>query len=263
MNKQIHPLSVVHPDAQLGQNVVVEPFAVINGDVVIGDNCTVSSHAVIADGVRIGNNCRIFHGAILGAIPQDLKFENEQSLLEIGNNVVIREYCTLNRGTKANYKTVIGDNCLLMAYVHVAHDCVIGNNCILANNVNLAGHIQVGAFTVLGGLTAVHQFVKIGEHAMLSGGSLALKDVPPYIKAARNPLGYAGINSTGLRRRGFSTESIHEIQNIYRLLFVRGYNTSQALHIIENDFPVSPEKDSILGFIRASDRGLLKGFRAS
>ncbi len=257
----IEHLRYIHPEAKIGKNVQIEPFVTIGKDVVVGDNTWIGPNVSIFDGVRIGENCKIFPGAVVGAIPQDLKFDGESSTLEIGNNVIIREYCTLNRGTKANHKTEIKDNCLLMAYVHVAHDCIINENCILANNVNLAGHIELGQHVVLGGLTAIHQFVKIGDHAFLGGGSLVGKDVPPFVKAARKPLSYVGINSVGLKRRGFTPDQINQIQDIYRILFVKGYNTRQAIEKIEEEIPNTPERDTILTFIRDSDRGLMKGFR--
>ena len=254
-------MNIVHPEARIGSDVEIGPFTTIAQDVEIGDGCKIASNVTIMDGTRIGKNTRIFPGAIVGAVPQDLKFEGEESLLEIGDNVTIREYCTINRGTKANYVTRISDNVLLMAYVHVAHDCVIGKNCILANNVNLAGHIEVGDYAILGGLTAVHQFVKIGEHSMVSGGSLVRKDVPPYVKAAREPLCYVGVNSVGLRRRGFTNDQINHIQDIYRILYVHGNNTTQALQIIEATVKSTKERDHILSFIRNADRGIMKGFR--
>ncbi len=254
-------LRVIHPNANIGQNVTIEAFTTIAEDVVIGDGTWIGPNVSIMDGVRIGKNCRIFPGAIIGAIPQDLKFEGERSILEIGNNVTIREYCTLNRGTKASHTTYIGNNCLLMAYVHVAHDCFIGDFSILANNVNLAGHIEIGKNAILGGLSAVHQFVKIGEHVMVGGGSLVRKDIPPYVKAAREPISYAGVNSVGLRRRGFTSEQINNIQDIYRILFVKGFNTSQAIHVIETTMDATPERDLILEFVRNADRGIMKGFK--
>ena len=252
---------LIHPGAQMGQNITVEPFVTIAEDVVIGDNTWIGPHVTILNGVRIGENCRIFPGSVIGGIPQDLKFKGEQSIVEIGNNVTIREYCTINRGTMANYKTEIHDNCLLMAYVHIAHDCVIKRNVVLANNVNLAGHIEVGEYAILGGLTAVHQFVKIGEHAFVGGGSLVRKDIPPFVKAAREPISYAGVNSVGLRRRGFSSEQINHIQDIYRYLFVKGNNTRQALNIIETTIEATKERDRIIEFIQGADRGIIKGFR--
>lgn len=253
----------IHPEAKIGKNVEIGQFSTIAADVEIGDGTWIGQNVTIMDGVRIGHDCRIFPGAILGSVPQDLKFEGEQSILEIGDNVTIREYCTLNRGTKANYKTVISNNCLLMAYVHVAHDCILEEHVILANNVNLAGHIEIGKYSVLGGLTAVHQFVKIGEHCMVGGGSLVRKDIPPYVKAAREPLAYVGVNSVGLRRRGFSAKEVHHIQDIYRVLFVKGYNVSQALETIEATIKATAYRENILGFIRDGDRGVMKGFRQS
>lgn len=249
----------IHPLAKIGENVEIGSFTSIDADVVIGDGTWIGPHVTIMNGARIGKNCKIFPGAVVSAIPQDLKFNNEESILEIGDNVTIREYCTLNRGTVANYKTSIGSNCLLMAYVHVAHDCMIGNNCILANAVNMAGHVTVGDFAILGGMTAVHQFVHIGGHVMISGGSLIRKDVPPYVKAAREPLSYVGVNSVGLSRRGFSNEDISIIQKIYRTLFVKGHNISQAVKTIA-EFESSIYKDEILDFIQNSERGIMKGY---
>ena len=252
----------IHRNAKIGRDVHVGPFTTIEEDVVIGNGCRIGANANILNGTRIGDNCQIFPGAVVGAAPQDLKFEGESSTLEIGNNVTIREYCTINRGTKASFKTSIGDHSLLMAYVHVAHDCVIDHHCILANNVNLAGHIHIGHHTVVGGLVAVHQFVKIGEHVMIGGGSLVRKDVPPFVKAAREPLSFVGVNVTGLKRRAFTQSQIHAIQDIYRLLFVRGYNITQAVGVIKDTIADSPEKDLILEFVDQSERGIMRGFRA-
>lgn len=252
---------IIHPSASLGENVTIEPFVTIAKNVEIGNNTWIGPHVTILEEVRIGDNCKIFPGSVIGGIPQDLKYNGEDSIVEIGDHVTIREYCTINRGTRANYKTYIGDHCLLMAYVHVAHDCIVKHHAILANNVNLAGHIEIGEFAILGGLTAVHQFVKIGEHAFVGGGSLVRKDIPPFIKAAREPLSYAGINSIGLRRRGFSSDEINHIQDIYRILFVRGYNTRQALKIIETSIRVSTLRDRIVEFVNNADRGVMKGFR--
>ena len=209
---------------------------------------------------RIGKNCQIHPGAVVSGIPQDLKFEGENSTLEIGDNTIVREFCTLNRGTNANGTTKIGSNCLLMAYVHVAHDCEIGDHCVLANNATLAGHIIVGNWVTIGGKVAIHQFVKIGDHVMIGGGSLVRKDIPPYVKAAREPLSYVGVNSIGLKRRGFSSDQIHRMQDIYRLLFVHGKNYNSALDLIREDLESSEEKDSILNFLEQSERGVLKGF---
>lgn len=252
---------IVHPNARIGENVEIKPFTTVAEDVVIGDGTWIGPNVTVMDGTRIGKNCKIFPGAILGAVPQDLKYVGEETTLEIGDNVIIREYCTINRGTKANLVTRIDDHALLMAYVHVAHDCVIGKHCILANNVNLAGHIEIGDFSILGGITAVHQFVKIGDHTMVGGGSLVRKDVPPYVKAAREPLCYVGVNSIGLRRRGFTNEQINHIQDIYRILYVQGNNTTQALEIIDTTVQSSKERDHIMSFIRNAHRGIMKGFR--
>lgn len=253
----------IHPNAQIGNNVKIASFVTIEEDVVIGDNCEIGANVSVLNGTRMGEGSRVFPGAIISSIPQDLKFGGEQTLLKIGRNVTIREYCTINRGTMANYSTDIGDNCLIMAYCHIAHDCVIRENCILSNCVNLAGHINIGPKTVLGGLTAVHQFVRIGDHVMVGGGSLVRKDVPPYVKAAREPLSYAGVNSIGLKRRGFSTGQIDNIRDIYRILYVKGYNTTQALEEIEGSIHDTPEKSNIIKFIKKADRGIIRGLRSN
>lgn len=253
----------IHRNAKIGRDVQVGPYTTIEEDVVIGDGCRIGANASILNGTRMGNNCQVFPGAVIGAAPQDLKFGGEYSTLEIGDNVIIREYCTINRGTKANFKTSIGDNTLLMAYVHVAHDCLIGHNCILANTVNLGGHIRLGHHAVIGGNVGVHQFVKIGDHAMVGAGIIVRKDVPPFVKAARDPISFVGVNVTGLKRRGFTQEQIHAIQDIYRILFVRGFNITQAISMIKESIPASPEKSSILEFLDQSERGIMRGFRAN
>ena len=212
------------------------------------------------EGSRIGENCRIFPGSVIGAIPQDLKFDGENSEAIIGNNTTIRECVTINRGTNYSGKTEIGQNCLIMAYSHIAHDCKISNNAIIVNSVQLGGHIEVGEWAIIGGLSAVHQYVKIGKHSMISGGALVRKDVPPYTKAAREPLSFVGINSVGLRRRGFKSEKIIEIQNIYRTIFQSKLNNTQAIDKLEAEFPVSKERDEIIDFIRDSGRGIMKGY---
>jgi len=255
------PFSYIHPQAQIADNVVIEPFVTISKNVEIGEGTWVGPNVTIMEGAKIGKNCKIFPGAVISAVPQDLKFGGEDSTVEIGDNVVIREHVTINRGTKFSNKTVVGNNCLLMAYVHVAHDCIIGDNCILANSVNLAGHIEIGNYAILGGMTAIHQFVKVGDHAFISGGSLINKDVPPFVKAARTPLSYVGVNSVGLRRRGFSSEQINHILDIYRILFVHNSNMTKAINIVEANVTSSDEKDIILAFIRDSVRGIMKGFR--
>jgi UDP-N-acetylglucosamine acyltransferase len=256
----IQPLAYVNPGAKIAQNVVIDPFVVIHKNVEIGEGTWIGANVTIMEGARIGKNCKIFPGAVISAIPQDLKFEGEDTLTVIGDEVTIRECVTVNRGTKDKWKTEIGDYSLLMAYVHVAHDCMIGKHCILANSVQLAGHVIVQDYAIIGGISAVHQFVNIGTHAMISGGSLVRKDVPPFTKAAREPLSYEGVNSVGLRRRGFSPETIAEIQEIYRILYLRGYNNAQALKKIEAEMPATNERDEILGFIKESDRGIMKGY---
>ncbi|HRI02036.1 MAG TPA: acyl-ACP--UDP-N-acetylglucosamine O-acyltransferase [Saprospiraceae bacterium] len=252
-------MSNINPKAVLGEGTIVEQYATIGGDVVIGKNCWIGPYVTIMNGARIGDNVKIFPGAVISAIPQDLKYNNEETTLEIGNSTIIREYCTLNKGTVASKTTKIGSNCLLMAYVHVAHDCFIGNNVILANNVNLAGHIDIDDYAILGGLTAVHQFVKIGKHVMIGGGSLVMKDVPHYVKAARNPLSYEGVNSVGLKRRGFSQDRIHAIHEIYRYLFVKNRNITTGKQMVYTDLPDSEDKQLILEFIQRSERGIMKG----
>lgn len=256
----IQPLAYIHPQAKIADNVVVEPFAVIHKDVEIGEGTWIGSNVVIMDGARIGKNCRIFPGAVISGIPQDLKFAGEVTTVEIGDNTTIRECVTINRGTKDKYKTVIGSNCLIQAYSHIAHDCVVGNYCIFSNSTTLAGHVTIGDNVVLAGLVAIHQFVHVGSHAFVTGGSLVRKDVPPFVKAAREPLSYVGINSVGLRRRGFTPEQINEIQEIYRLLFVKNNNVTKALDIIEAEIQPTEIRDEIVDFIRSSNRGVMRGF---
>lgn len=258
-----YPLANVHPEAVIGSNVVIEPFATVQKDVVLGDGCWIGPNAVICDGARLGKNVKVFPGASVSSIPQDLKFAGEKTETFIGDNTVIRESVTISRGTLDKHKTVIGKNCLLMAYVHIAHDCIIGNNCIFANAVQVAGHVTIEDWAIIGGASALHQFVKVGAHVMLSGGSLVRKDVPPFTKAAREPLTYAGVNSIGLRRRGFTTEKISEIQEIYRYIFLKGLNNSKALDAVERELPASTERDYIVNFIRSSERGVMKGFTTS
>lgn len=254
------PLANIHPEAQIGENVTIEPFATIHKNVVIGNGCTIGANVVIMDGARIGNNVTIFPGAVLSAIPQDLKFKGEDTTLEIGDNTVIREFATLNRGTQAKGKTIIGKNCLIMAYVHVAHDCIIGNNVILVNCVQLAGEVEVGDFAILGGSTIVHQFCRIGAHVMTQGGLMLGKDIPPYVRSARHPASYVGLNSIGLKRRNFTTESINKIQDIYRILFTERLNFTNAVNKIKAEIPESKEKEDILEFLKGSERGIIQGY---
>ena len=254
------PLAYVHPQAKLASTVVVEPFVFIDKNVEIGEGTWIGPNVTIMEGARIGKNNKIFPGAVISAVPQDLKFDNEDSIVRIGDNNIIREFVTVNRGTIANMETVIGDNNLIMAYVHVAHDCIVGNNCILANATTLAGHITVEDFAIVGGMVAVHQFVNIGAHSMISGGSLVRKDVPPFAKAGREPVSYVGINSIGLRRRGYTSAKINEIQSIFRILFQKKNNVSQAVRVIEAEMPASPERDEIISFIQNSKRGIMRGY---
>ncbi len=221
MNREqvnIHPLAVVDDQAIIGVGTVVQAFAVVEADVQVGSDCTIMSHAVVKNGTRMGDACTIFHGAVVGADPQDLKYAGESTFVKLGDRVVVREYCTLNRGTAANTDTIIGDDTLLMAYVHVAHDCIIGHHCILANAVTLAGHVEIGHYVTIGGMSAVQQFVKIGDHVYLGGACKVRKDVPPFIKAAREPLKYIGVNKIGLQRRGFTDERIDNIRKFYENL---------------------------------------------
>jgi len=254
------PLAYIHSYTNVARNVVIEPFVTIEKNVSIGEGTWIGSNVTIMEGAQIGKNCRIFPGAVISAIPQDLKFNGEYSLTIIGNNCTIRECATINRGTSASGKTIVGDDCLIMAYAHIAHDCIIGNNCIIVNSVSLGGHVKIGDFAIIGGLSAVHQFASIGKHSMVSGGSLVRKDVPPYVKAAREPLSFVGINSIGLRRREFSDSKIKEIQDIFRILYQKNLNNTQAILKIETEIDASPERDEIISFVQNSGRGIMKGF---
>lgn len=255
----ISNLAYIHPKAKLGNNITVEPFAMIYGDVEIGDNCWIGSNSVIMDKSRIGKNNRIFPGAVIGAIPQDLKFKGEDSLVEIGDNNTIREFVTINRGTVDRMTTKIGNNNLLMAYTHLGHDCILGNNIIIANSGNLAGHITIEDFVIIEGIVAAQQFVNIGAHSFIAGASLVRKSVPPYVRVAREPLQFIGVNTVGLARRGFNKDLIKSIEDIYRIIFVRGHNLSNALEIVETEIPDSVEKNQILEFIRQQKDGIIKG----
>lgn len=255
------PLAYVHPEAKIAANVVIEPFVNIEKNVEIDEGTWIGSNVTIMQGARIGKNCRIFPGAVIAAIPQDLKYDGEDTLVIIGDHVTMREFVTINRGTKAKGETIVGNNCLLMAYVHIAHDCIIGNNVILANAVNLAGHIEIEDNAIIGGMSAVHQFVHIGKHIMIAGGTMVTKDVPPYAKAGREPISFVGVNSIGLRRRGFTNEQINFIHEIYRNLYLKGRNISQAVGFIEANMPINAERDEILNFIQNSQRGIMRGYR--
>ncbi len=253
------PLAYVHPDAKIASNVVIEPFVTIDKNVEIGSGTRIGSNVTILEGTRIGENCNIFPGAVIGAVPQDLKFKGEESLVVIGNNTTIREFVTIHRGTSAKGRTVIGDNCLIMCYCHVAHDCRLGNNVIMANATQLAGEVEIDDYAILGGGTLVHQFTHIGAHIMVQGGSKVNKDIPPFVTAAREPICYAGINSIGLRRRGYTNEQIANIQEIYKIIFAPEFNITEALEKIETELPATKERDEVVLFIRNSSRGILRG----
>ena len=253
------PLAVVHPEAKIGQNVTIDPFAVIEKDVVIGGNCHIYSHAVILDGARIGDNCSIFPGAVIAGIPQDLKFKGEQTTAEIGKNTTIRECVTINRGTASKGKTIVGSDCLIMAYSHIAHDCVLKDHIILGNASQIAGEVEIDDFAIVSGGSLVHQFTRISKHVMVQGGSRIGKDIPPYTLIGRDPIVYCGINIVGLRRRGFTNQQVFLIQDIYRTLYTRGLNNTEAIKAIETEYEASEERDLILNFIKTSERGIVRG----
>lgn len=254
------PLAYVHPAAKIHSSVVIDPFVTIDQNVEIGEGTRIGSNVTILEGARIGRNCTISPGAVIGAIPQDLKFRGEETYAVIGDNTTLREYVTVNRGTASKGRTVVGNNCLIMAYSHIAHDCCVGNNIIISNATQLAGEVIVDDYAIIGGGTLVHQFCHLGSHIMIQGGALINKDVPPYVKAAREPISYAGINSIGLRRRNFSSDTIREIQDIYRYLYLSGLNVSDAVARIEAELPATPERDEIIMFVRNSKRGIIKGY---
>lgn len=256
----ISPLASIHPNAKLGTNVSIDPFAVIHDNVTIGDDTHIMSHAVIMPFSRIGKNCRIFPGAVIGGVPQDLKFIGEETTAEIGDHTTIRECVTVNRGTKDKWKTTIGSHCLLMAYAHVAHDCTVGNHVILANAVQLAGHVEIGDYAIIGGLAGAHQFTRIGAHTYIAGHTVIRKDVPPYVKAAREPMSYMGLNIVGLQRRNFPQEQIDTISRIYHLLFVGNHSTSTAVRLINEQIPDGEIRNDILQFIEASKTGIIRRY---
>jgi UDP-N-acetylglucosamine acyltransferase len=254
----ISPLASIHPEAKIGEGVEIGPFVTIDKDVEIGDGCVIDASATICQYTKLGKNCHVFPSAVIGAIPQDLKFHNEVTWTIIGDNCVLREFVTVHRGTFSKGQTVIGNNNLIMAYCHVAHDCILHNNIIMSNTTQLAGEVEVDDFAIIGGGTLVHQFSHIGSHVMVQGGSKINKDIPPYIIAAREPIAYCGVNSVGLNRRGFTPEQIHTIQEVYRLIYQGGMNTTQALDHIEASMPASAERDTVVAFVRASTRGIVR-----
>lgn len=257
---KIHPLAAVDRSARIGDNVEIGPFCSVAADVEIGEGTRLLSNVTIMDGARIGRNCLIFPGAVISAIPQDLKFHGEETTAVIGDNCVLRECVTVNRGTDSKGTTIVGDNCLLMAYCHVAHDCHLSNNVIMSNATQLAGEVQVDECAVIGGGTLIHQFCHIGAYVMIQGGALINKDIPPFIKAAREPIAFAGLNIVGLRRRGFTAEQMHEIQDIYHILFQSSLNTTDAVRRVVETMPETPVRERIVGFVRSSERGILKGY---
>lgn len=252
-------LANIHPDAKLGENVKIDPFVTIEADVEIGDGTWIGPNAVIMNGARIGKDCKIFPGAVIAGIPQDLKFKGEETTVVIGDNTTIREYVTVNRGTAAKGTTVVGSHCLLQSYSHVAHDCFLKDRVILGSYAGLAGEVEVDEFAIISPYSAVHQFCRIGRHAFVAGGSLVRKDIPPYIIVANEPLSFAGVNSVGLKRRGFDIDNVNEIQQVFRYIYQRGLNNSQALEAIEKEMDQSAERDEIVAFVKASDRGIVRG----
>ncbi len=255
----ISKLAYVSTNTSIGENVIVEPFSTIYEDVVIGARTKIHPNVTIYPGTRIGEDCEIFPGAVIGVIPQDLKFEGEYTTVEIGNNTIIRECVTIHRGTKDKWKTTIGDNCLLMTYVHVAHDCQIGNNVILASYVGLSGHVTIDDFAILEGTVVAQQFVHIGSHTFIGGASLVRKDIPPFIKAAREPLTFIGVNAVGLRRRGYSDEQVKEVEDIYRMLYIQNNNISKGIEAIKENMADTAIRKLILDFVEGSDKGIIRG----
>lgn len=255
----ISPLAQVSPNAKLGEGVIIDAFSTIHDDVVIGAGTRIHSNVNIYPGARIGENCEIYPGAVISVVPQDLKFDGEYTTVEIGDRTVIRECVTIHRGTKDRWKTTVGNDCLLMTYVHIAHDCQIGNNVIMASYSGLSGHCVVGDYAILEGRCGSQQFVHVGAHSFVAGGSLIRKNVPPYVKCAREPLTYAGINSVGLRRRGYTDEQVREIEDIYRIIFVQNNHVTKSLDIVKETIADSPIRREILSFIEASDKGVIKG----
>lgn len=256
------PLASIHPEAQIAANVEIGPFVTIQKDVVIGEGTVIHPNVTIMEGARIGKHCQIFPGAVISAVPQDLKFKGELTTAEIGDYTTLRECVTVNRGTASRGKTVVGSHCLIMAYAHVAHDCILKDYIILGNGTQLAGEVEIDDHAIISAHVLVHQFSRIGAHVIVGGGSRISKDVPPFVKMHHAKQAYAGINSVGLRRRQFSNEKINEIQSIYRLLFQSGLNNTKAVERIEADIAASPERDAIIGFVRSSQRGIIKGFVA-
>lgn len=254
------PFAYIHPAAKLHPSVVIDPFVSIDQNVEIGEGTHIGSNVTIMEGARIGKHCNIFPGAVISGIPQDLKFNGEETTAIIGDHTTIRECVTVNRGTASRGKTVVGSHCLIMAYSHIAHDCKIGDNVIMSNATQVAGEVVIDNFAVIGGGTLIHQFCHLGEHIMIQGGAHINKDIPPFVKAGRDPIAFTGINSIGLRRRNFTNDQIRDIQEIYRYLYLSRLNVSDAVDRIEAELPATPERDLIIEFIRNSKRGIVRGY---
>ena len=257
-NEGIHPTAIVDPKTELGNNVTIGPYSIIESDVRIGDGCRIASNVLIGSGARLGKNVEIHHGAVVGTVPQDLKFGGEKTTAEIGDNTVIREYVTVNRGTVDRLKTIVGSDCLLMAYAHVAHDCVLGDKVIMANAVNLGGHVKIDDWAIVGGLVPVHQFTRIGKHAMIGGGFRVVQDVCPFALMAGCPLRVVSVNHVGLSRRGFSEETIKTLKAAFKILFRSKLNTSRALSRVEEEIEMIPEIAEVIEFFKTSERGVVK-----
>ena len=255
----ISEMSVVHADARIGEGVTISPFSTVEADVEIGTGTWIGPNVTILNGARIGAHCNIFPGAVIGGVPQDLKFAGEKTTAVIGDHTTIRECCTINRGTTDRMTTKVGSHCLLMAYTHIAHDAFVGDHCVLADCASIAGHVTIVDWVIIEGVVAVQQFVRIGQHAFVAGGSLVRKNIPPFVKVAREPLSYIGVNAIGLRRRGFPDEFVRAVEDIYRTLYVTGGNMSKAIKVAEMELPISDAKGTILDFIRASDKGIVRG----
>lgn len=254
----IHPTAIIESGAVIGKNISIGPYSLINSNVIIGDDCEIGSHVVLRPGTRIGNGCKVLHHAIIGEVPQDLKFGGEETTAEIGDRTVIREFATINRGTKAHGKTLVGSDCLIMAYVHLAHDCIVGNDVVIANATNIAGHVEIQDWVIIGGMVGIHQFVKIGQHSLIGGHYRVTKDIPPYIIAAGEPLKFEGINHIGLKRRGFSSESVKSLKHAYNLIYNSPYNVSDAINKIREEEVQSPEVQNVIDFIKTSERGIIR-----
>lgn len=260
MTARIHPTAIISPDnVTIGKNVTIGPYAIIEENVTIGDGCIIKAHVLVGARTTLGKNCRLFNGAVVGEIPQDLKYADENTETILGDNVTIREYCTIHRGTTDRWKTIIGSNVLIMAYSHIGHDCIIGDNVIIANSCNMGGHVEVGDFAIIGGAVPIHQFVKIGKHCFIAGGFRITKDVPPYIRASNSPLTYNGLNSVGLHRRGFPNETINHIKQAYTRIYRSHMNVSQAVVDIKANLEITNEIQDVLNFISESTRGIIRG----